>query len=619
MAASIPFDPSMVLGQVVEKQKITNLQTIADIQKPLNQAHDALNNVLRTIYKLNMVKTEMENIGVDDDSIEAFEANITALEDSVVEAAIGYGTTATKVFEQLEAEQEKQGQNQISLGIESPMDYGKSEVTQFPLSFDSLEFDVQYMRNEMIDQTSSADSKQSKEKESSFKTENITSGGVTTVTKHKIRKWWWQRQRYRYTSTTTPVKIEGTSKTTTESTNNNNSNLTKQYENHKIEGTIVISAIATHKNASVISPFVLDPIKAVSAWNYTYPEDQIRTEPNNILSAALDDFKYNNNNSSLLKQYENHKIEGTIVISAIATHKNASVISPFVLDPIKAVSAWNYTYPEDQIRTEPNNILSAALDDFKGDPSKKPTLDILSGCAKSSSFVGFVHIMQNEKTTSSQSAASAIEEVKSSFEKDAWQSSASGGFGTSNTSSSTAKSLNSTSFIQNHANIVCQGIIPSIVCNEVTTAVKRMAPDAAKIMEQQSAIAEASAASAGGEGEGEEESSGDVEQSIEGGKKGAQFQTLNSEHLANTVSNLSEYQTEANKVIDTNSMMTALDDFIVKATEGEGGVPTSFYIKHLTKNDIAKEYIKKFYPNGLKSAADRRKGMLGISSGEDEE
>jgi len=545
MAASIPFDPSMVLGQVVEKQKITNLQTIADIQKPLNQAHDALNNVLRTIYKLNMVKTEMENIGVDDDSIEAFEANITALEDSVVEAAIGYGTTATKVFEQLEAEQEKQGQNQISLGIESPMDYGKSEVTQFPLSFDSLEFDVQYMRNEMIDQTSSADSKQSKEKESSFKTENITSGGVTTVTKHKIRKWWWQRQRYRYTSTTTPVKIEGTSKTTTESTNNNNSNLTKQYENHKIEGTIVISAIATHKNASVISPFVLDPIKAVSAWNYTYPEDQIRTEP--------------------------------------------------------------------------NNILSAALDDFKGDPSKKPTLDILSGCAKSSSFVGFVHIMQNEKTTSSQSAASAIEEVKSSFEKDAWQSSASGGFGTSNTSSSTAKSLNSTSFIQNHANIVCQGIIPSIVCNEVTTAVKRMAPDAAKIMEQQSAIAEASAASAGGEGEGEEESSGDVEQSIEAGKKGAQFQTLNSEHLANTVSNLSEYQTEANKVIDTNSMMTALDDFIVKATEGEGGVPTSFYIKHLTKNDIAKEYIKKFYPNGLKSAADRRKGMLGISSGEDEE
>jgi len=545
MAASIPFDPSMVLGQVVEKQKIANLQTIADIQKPLNQAHDALNNVLRTIYKLNMVKTEMENIGVDDDSIEAFEANITALEDSVVEAAIGYGTTATKVFEQLEAEQEKQDQNQISLGIESPMDYGKSEVTQFPLSFDSLEFDVQYVRNEMIEQTSSADATQSKEKTSSFENKTTKTGGVTTYTKHKKkRRWyrWWESDKYYTTKHTTPVRT-ATSKVTTESTTNNNSNLTKQYENHKIEGTIVISAIATHKNASVISPFVLDPIKAVSAWNYTYPEDQIRTEP--------------------------------------------------------------------------NNILSAALDDFKGDPSKKPTLDILSGCAKSSSFVGFVHIMQNETTASEQSAASAIEDVKSSFEKDAWQSSASGGFGTSKTSSSTAKSLNSSSFIQNHANIICQGIIPSIVCNEVTTAVKRMAPDAAKIMEQQSAIAEASAASAGGEGE--EESSGDVEQTIEGGKKGAQFQTLNSEHLANTVSNLSEYQTEANKVIDTNSIMTALDDFIVKATEGEGGVPTSFYIKHLTKNDIAKEYIKKFYPNGLKSAADRRKGMLGISSGEDEE
>jgi len=506
MVTSIPYDPSLILGQVIELERIEDLKNLANFQKPLDEAHERLSSILRTIYKLNMVQLEMENIGVDSKTLNTFKGEIETMENILIEAATYYAATATTVLQNVEDEMNAQDQKTISMSIESPMDYGRSEVTQFPLSFDSLEFDVQYVRNELMEQSSKQSAKQS--------VRNLT------------------------------------------------------------------------MSASVPGAALNIPVTKVS------------------MSSDMQ----RNVNSSMMKQFEKHSIEGTIVISANATHKNASIISPFILDPFKAVTAWNYTYPDEIIRTEPSNILKAALEDYDEDPSEKKTLNILSGCAKTSTFVGFVHILKDETTDSSQSASSMANQVRNSLEIDAWQKSVTGQFGGSSNVSNTQQSLSSASFISNHANICCRGIIPSIVCSDMTATIQKLAPDAARIMEGTKAIANAS----NGDGAGNDENT------TEEGKRGAQYQRLNSEFLNNTVRNLSAHESEANKVIDTNSMMTALEDFINKAIEGEGGVPSSFYIKHLTKNDIAKAYIKRFYPNGLKSAEDRRKGTIGISSEEEE-
>jgi len=253
-------------------------------------------------------------------------------------------------------------------------------------------------------------------------------------------------------------------------------------------------------------------------------------------------------------------------------------------------------------------LLEIALQKSKKGDGEKKALDIISGCTKASTFVGFVHMMKVEKSDTSQSSSATIEKIKRSVEIDVWQQSFSGRIGNSSSFAKTSKALNSSSNISNHANLVCHGIIPSIVSNEVGTAVKRMAPDAQQIMDQQAAITDASNAG-GGEGS--------VEGEIESGRRGAQFKSLNSEHLKNTVSSLGEYDSEANMVIDTNSMLTALTDFVNKAMAGEGGVPTNFYIKSITKKDIAKSYIKKFYPSGMTFSKDRRRGIMGQSS-EDE-
>ena len=51
-----------------------------------------------------------------------------------------------------------------------------------------------------------------------------------------------------------------------------------------------------------------------------------------------------------------------------------------------------------------------------------------------------------------------------------------------------------------------------------------------------------------------------------------------------------------NKVIDTNSLMTAFDDYVQQATKGEDGVPINFYLREITKSAIAKAWMKKFDP-----------------------
>ena len=126
-----------------------------------------------------------------------------------------------------------------------------------------------------------------------------------------------------------------------------------------------------------------------------------------------------------------------------------------------------------------------------------------------------------------------------------------------------------------------------------------MSPTAQDIIEQQEAISN-------------KNQSGSTGQEAEGRKKGAQFTSLNSEYLKNGVLSLAEAESAQNKVIDVNTMMNAYGDFMDKARSGEGGCPQTFFITSLTKNDIAKAYIRRFYPNGAKSSKDRRKGELAM-------
>ena len=74
-------------------------------------------------------------------------------------------------------------------------------------------------------------------------------------------------------------------------------------------------------------------------------------------------------------------------------------------------------------------------------------------------------------------------------------------------------------------------------------------------------------------------------------------------------SSLGEYDDKNNKVIDTNSLMTAMEDYVKKAIAGDAGVPINFFLKPITANELAEAYLNKYYPRefvGEESASDNK-------------
>jgi len=491
--SSIPYDPTLQLGQIVDLEKIHDLQAIAALQKPLDLALEKLNNVTKTSYKLKMIYRELDNLDIGTDKLEPMVTEMQKVMNKIASCALAYGQTALTVIKAVEDLKTSQEQKTIGVSVESPLDYSASSVVQFPLAFDSMTFDVQYIRNESNDQSDSSHAK-SVSKMNSNKTEGV---GVKN-------------------------------KETT------------------------ISASSTHETVT--------------------------------------------------KQTSNHKIEGTIVITANCTHKNADIIEPFRINPEKAVAAWNYTFPKDKIDTGPAKIFAAALDDHKTPPADKDALNMISGCTKGSSFVGMIHILQSEKSDSSSNASSYASSVSNKMEKDMWMNSSSGGYGNSKGFAKSLSAMNSTSNVDCHVSIQCRGMIPSIVANDLTTTVQSMDMDPETVMANLSAIQEA----------GNQGVNTTMESQMGEGKRGGQFISLSNEYMNTSVTNIAEKQTEANKVIDQNSMMSAFEDYVEKAQAGECGIPINFYIKRLTKNDVAKCYIRKFYPSGrVTSARDAQKAQIG--------
>jgi hypothetical protein len=208
-----------------------------------------------------------------------------------------------------------------------------------------------------------------------------------------------------------------------------------------------------------------------------------------------------------------------------------------------------------------------------------------------------VHILQTEDSSSSQSSSSTSFDVEASFEMGCFLASKSGKFGVDGSFADSIKSLISTSNIQAHASVITMGLIPSIKSNEIKTTVSTLKPTATEVMSQLAAIQGAS-----------DTEVNSMSTDAAKARMGESFMQLNNSYVKGVVSNLGEIDNANNKVIDTNSMMTAFDDYVQKAIAGECGVPINFFLKPITSKQLAKAWLYKFSP--LKA--------MGVSSGDDD-
>jgi len=288
-------------------------------------------------------------------------------------------------------------------------------------------------------------------------------------------------------------------------------------------------------------------------------------------------------------QTSKHRIEGTVVITVNCTHRRADIFSPFVLDVDKGINSWNMVMDDKLNPDDMDELLEAS----KAPPNDGDNMQLLSGQTLGSSFVGMVHIVQEENSTSSQQSRAVAASVSAEIEYNLFLAKKSGKFGLDASYSDNLKSLFSASTLQSHCSVITMGSIPTIASNVIETTVARMAPNPKQVMEQLAAI----------QG-GNDTAVNNMGKEARKAQDGESFMELNNSYVTNVVSEIGSYDNKNNKVIDMNSLMTALDNFILKAEEGQGGVPINFYLKSITKKMLAKAYLAKYYPDGYKKEED---------------
>ena len=483
---SIPHDSTLVLGNIIDTSKISNLEDIADLQKKVDAAEDKYTASLRTKLSLDMDMSETMRLGVfedtDDPTYKQMQEHVTAANTEVKTSLKGKATARVtyqaKLLELLSLEP------QTTFGSEpaSPIKWTNSKLEYLDLSSDTMDMNVQFFRNEENDQ----DSKSHTQKVASFVQTTVSSifGGAVGASASRSAQ----------------------------------SSMNSQKESHNIESTLVIAVTATHKKAQQFTEINWDADKLVAAWNAKMPAG------------------------------EKISLYG---------------------EGIKTM----YTEMMDQTDTKPED----------------QSLRILSGRTFGSSFIGFVHFVKQTKTRSYQNMQTTAVAAQMQSTRGNYFASITGKFGMDAQYSSDIKSLLSTTSLQSHVAVTTMGIIPSIASQSMDTAVKqftKFSPD-----ELEGKLNTLAKGNQGTARTGMDMNAGAADSIRAGQINGAQKGTIEA-----VLTGVSSTDATTNQVMDTNSLMLALDDYVKIARDMEGGVPVNFYVSSIDKKTVIKEWFKKYRP-----------------------
>ena len=469
MPSTIPYDPSLVLGNLVTQEALDNLVAISAIQAPIDAAESNLNSLIALKRSIDMTIQELINMGIDPSDLVKESDDVGK---SIKDAATEFAKIKVDGLKKIQPLESKvQG---VHESLESPVDFTRTQIkTDLPLAADSLKMNVQYFAFD---------------------------------------------------------------------------------ENKQDSGT----------HAATVKSFVSGEVDFLG--------DSFKSQ----VSGAVQ--------SQMNSQYSNHSISGTLVISITCTHKNALLLAPYILNVDKAIRTWNRIFPSDMIKTnDPANLARIMA---QQETAQEKSLTLLSGATYGSCFIGMVHILNSTVTTSSEAMYSVASNIQGQFNIGAAFEHLSGGFGVDSTFSNDAKNLLSTQNITSHCTLVTMGSIPSIKSNDVAMGVKQFADfDGASSMKDLAALQNATA--------------GDldtVDSSATAARTGQQMITMKNTQIAGVLSALSDIQDASNKMLDINSMMDAMDDYIQKALAGNIGVPINYYLSPITKSQLAEMWIAKYYP-----------------------
>lgn len=471
MPTTIPYDPSLALGNIVHPDALKVLLDISKAQAPIDAAQDQMNSLISMKRSLDMTMQELLNMNIDPAELRK---ESTEVSKQISKAAADYAKT--RIQQEQAIQPLKAKVQQVHADVESPIDYVRTQIKKMPLSADSLKMDAQYF--------SFDENKQSAE-----------------------------------------------------------------------------NTIAS--------------IKAFVSESTSFLGDELSTQASTAASTQVS------------KQLETHDVAGTLVITAGCTHKDAVLLAPFVLDVDKAIRVWNTLFRDNGDKIKIGDLASMQAIAAEEGTDKEKFLPLLSGATYGSSFIGMVHVLRTDRTQSSQAMVSLAASLQEQFQVGSWFASETGGFGVDTAFANDIKNLLSTQNISSHVSIIAMGAIPSIKSNQVQIGVKTFADfDPAKMMSNLATLANATS-----------NDKNSVAASATAARTGAQMLAIQGSTVSNVMLGLDKIDDGANKMLDINSMMTAFEDYVEKAIAGEIGVPINYYVKSITRAQLAEMWVAKYFPN----------------------
>ncbi|KAF9773363.1 hypothetical protein IL306_008848 [Fusarium sp. DS 682] len=465
MPTAIPYDPSLTLMSVVTDSALKTVEAIAQAQAPVDAAQDALNSHISSKRSLTMTKTELKNLGV---GTEALDAELEKLNAAVDKAAADYAKA--KVTAEFQINNLRKEVRSVHQSIESPVDRMRCEVKTMPLAADAMNMDVRYFTYDSNTQNSIAFSAQ---------VGSYVSGAASTVF-----------------GSMQPEKISTAA----------SHQVTRQLASSSIEGTLIISVACTHKNASIMAPFVLHVDKAIKVWNQLFPG------------------------------------------------KN--------LDPTSRQSMMKVAMNESQDRDK---------------------FSIISGTTFGSCFVGMVHILKSSDPSVSASLEAAASSLQSSMDTGSWFARSGGRTGMNASMAKNIKNILSQQNIKSQVEVFTAGVPLSFQADEVIKAVNKLASFDPKL-DMETVFASQNTNSL-------ETFSAKV--MAEASHVGSQAPGPN--NIQASLDALADIDGKT-KTLDINSLMSALDEYLKKASEGNSGIPVNYYLKDIDQKMLAQLWVAEYFP-----------------------
>ncbi len=473
MPTSIPYEPSLILGGVVNQEKINVLLEMAAVQGTVDAAQEKLNLHIQEKRNLDMIKLELVDMNIDPGGINAA---LEKISQEITKSAQALATTQIEASSKIIALKQKmhtvKDHNEY---LESPIDYSKTDIIQWPLAAESLKMDAQYF--------SFVENKQSA-----------------------------------YDNTLEAI------------------------------GTLV-------KNAT------------------------------DVLGTNRSQEMNKNVQTQIKVHREKHNVSGVLILTASCTHKHVTLLSPFVLDPDKAISTWNRLFNNDKIKVQDHATMAQEIAKETGKESEMSSgLHLISGATYGSSFVGMAYTLKENSTSLSDKEAERISnklglvagvQEKSGLEVD----------------SSVIDEITSaltTQKVASHVSCVVMGAIPSLQSKSAEEVAQEVIKfDAGAIQKELATLSNIS------EGTQKTTATSTVEAAIK--RKMMQFQGVK---VQNVMDNLFGADEKRNRKFDLNSLMGAFDNYIdcIVHDKGQLGVPLSYHIRPMSKRQIVKFWLDKYYP-----------------------